>query len=237
MTATVARARREGHPVYQLLDGTVRIGQATYTPVPAAPVELHPDHRGEFPVPGGLSDWWVHEVSSDRGHTWQRLEGTLLLHENRAKRLFVGAAEFGQPLTYDPPAGQATGTLIDNEPGSPMDRFTRLVPYLPDPMQVPNWRLTVAPYGHRARQAGLAVAVQPAPSRSAGRTAGPGGGWRRSTRTGTRRGRWNGSATTPPSPSASRAGRDQRTCCEIRAGGHQPPTAPPSNSACCAPAT
>ncbi|SEM82574.1 hypothetical protein [Streptacidiphilus jiangxiensis] len=136
------RAQREGLPVYQHLDGTVRIGKSAYVPVPAAELELRPDRSGAFTAPGGLGGWWIHEVSSDGGASWERLESTVLLRETAAAKLFLGAAEFGRTLVYDPVAGRATGALID-EPGALLDRFTRLENYLPDSTLVPTWQLLV----------------------------------------------------------------------------------------------
>jgi hypothetical protein len=140
--AAAGRAQREGLPVYQHLDGTVRIGKSAYIPVPAAPVELRPDRRGSFAAPGGLGGWWVHEVSSDDGTNWQRLDSTVLLRESAASKLFTAAAEFGQVLVYDPVAGQATGAMIDG-PGALRDRFTRLENHLPDSTVSPTWQLLV----------------------------------------------------------------------------------------------
>ena len=140
--AVVSCVRCGNHPVYQLLDGSVRIGKIAYVPAPAASVELLLDRRGEFTAPGGLGGWWVHEVSSNGGVTWELLDSkVLLLHERPTKKLFAAAAEFGQRMVYAPVTGQATGALL-SAPGAPADRFTRLGNYLPDGEQAPTWQMT-----------------------------------------------------------------------------------------------
>ncbi|MFC5645359.1 hypothetical protein [Kitasatospora cinereorecta] len=80
-------------------------------------------------------------MSTDEGRTWQQPKSSLL-REHPAKKLFAAAAESGRVLVYDPVAGHATGTVMNNEPR--IDRFTRLESYLPDADQAPNWQLITA---------------------------------------------------------------------------------------------